>query len=109
MSAQAVVDLLAELPKAPEAPTEPSGVRVYRLVPEEEGAFHVEAVEDGVYRVRGRRVERMVAMTDLSSEEGTAHLQKQLARLGVFEALGHAGVEVGDTVHIGAWETEWGV
>jgi GTP-binding protein len=101
--------MLAELPKPPEAVTEPSGVRVYRLVPEEEGGFHVEAVEEGVYRVRGRRVERMVAMTDLSSEEGTAHLQKQLERLGVFEALGRAGVEVGDTIHIGAWETEWGV
>jgi hypothetical protein len=27
----------------------------------------------------------------------------------VFEALERAGVEVGDTVNIGAWETEWGV
>ena len=106
---QAVVDLLAELPKPAEAPVPQSGVRVYRLVPEEDGGFQVEAVEEGVYRVRGRRVERMVAMTDLASEEGTAHLQKQLERLGVFEALGRAGVEVGDTVHIGAWETEWGV
>jgi GTPase len=105
---QAVVDLLAELPKEAEAPKQ-TGVRVYRLVPEEKAGFQVEAVEDGVYRVRGRRVERMVAMTDLASEEGTAHLQKLLERLGVFEALGRAGVEVGDTVHIGAWETEWGV
>jgi Obg family GTPase CgtA-like protein len=51
----------------------------------------------------------MVAMTDLASEEGTTYLQKQLERLGVFEALERAGVEVGDTVTIGAWETEWGV
>ena len=101
--------MLAALPKPPEPAIEPNGVRVYRLVPEEADGFHVEAVEQGVYRVRGRRVERMVAMTDLSSEEGTAHLQKQLERLGVFEALGRAGVEVGDTIHIGAWETEWGV
>jgi Obg family GTPase CgtA-like protein len=48
-------------------------------------------------------------MTDLASEEGTTYLQKQLERLGVFEALEKAGVEVGDTVTIGAWETEWGV
>ncbi|MGI9148232.1 MAG: GTPase ObgE [Chloroflexota bacterium] len=106
---QTVADMLAQLPKPPEALTERNGVRVYRFAPEEEGGFVVEAVGDGVYRVRGRRVERMVAMTELSSEEGTAHLQKQLERLGVFEALGRAGVEVGDTVHIGAWETEWGV
>ncbi|HLZ31773.1 MAG TPA: GTPase ObgE [Chloroflexota bacterium] len=106
---QAVVDLLAELPKPAAAPAPQSGVRVYRLAPDEDGGFQVEAAEEGVYRVRGRRVERMVAMTDLASEEGTAYLQKQLERLGVFEALGRAGVEVGDTVHIGAWETEWGV
>jgi GTP-binding protein len=59
--------------------------------------------------VRGKRVERLVAMTDLDSEEGTDHLQKQLDRLGVFEALERAGVQVGDTVSIGEWETEWGL
>jgi Obg family GTPase CgtA-like protein len=51
----------------------------------------------------------MVAMTDLNSEEGVDHLQKLLERLGVFEALERAGVQVGDTITIGAWETEWGV
>jgi GTP-binding protein len=59
--------------------------------------------------VRGRRVERLVAMTDLDSEAGVEHLQQQLDRLGVFEALQRAGVDVGDTVLIGSWETEWGV
>jgi GTPase len=106
---QAVSDALAALPPPPPVP-EPGRVRVYRLAADEdEGGFHVEASEQGVYRVRGKRVERLVAMTDLSSEEGTAYLQKQLERLGVFEALERAGVEVGDTVHIGEWETEWGV
>jgi GTP-binding protein len=82
---------------------------VYRLAPEEDEGFQVEAAADGVYRVRGKRVERVVAMTDLGSEEGVDYLQKQLDRLGVFEALERAGVQVGDTVHIGEWETEWGV
>ena len=48
-------------------------------------------------------------MTDLASEEGVEYLQRQLDREGVFEALEGAGVEVGDTVQIGEWETEWGV
>jgi GTPase len=102
----AVARLLESLPREAEAP---SGVRVYRLAPEEEEGFQVEAVEEGMYRVHGKRVDRMVAMTDLSSEEGTDYLQKQLERLGVFEALERAGVEVGDTIQIGGWETEWGV
>ena len=59
--------------------------------------------------MRGKHVERLVAMTDLESDEGVTYLQKQLQRLGVFEALERAGVEVGDTVNIGEWETEWGV
>jgi GTPase len=103
----AVVRRLSELP--PEEPEAASGVRVYRLAPEEDETFQVEAVADAVYRVRGKRVERLVAMTDLDSEEGVAHLQRQLDRVGVFEALERAGVQVGDTVQIGDWETEWGV
>jgi GTP-binding protein len=102
----AVADALRRLPKAE---VTDAGMRVYRLAPDEDDDFRVEVLERGVYRVEGKRVERLVAMTDLASEEGTDHLQKQLERLGVFEALERAGVQVGDTVHIGEWETEWGL
>jgi GTP-binding protein len=102
----AVADLLRELPRPEDTER---GVRVYRLAPEEDEGFSVEQVNDGVYRVHGKRVERLVAMTDLSSEAGIDYLQKQLERLGVFDALQRAGVQVGDTVDIGEWETEWGV
>jgi GTP-binding protein len=105
----AVAQRLAQLPRAETRPTESKAIRVYRLPPEDEDAFTVGRGEDGVYRVRGRRVERLVAMTDLRSEEGLEHLQRQLARLGVFEALERAGVQVGDTVAVGDWETEWGI
>jgi GTP-binding protein len=104
---EAVAHTLAGLPRPAEPVT--SGVRVYRPAAEEESGFGVEAVEPGVYRVRGKRVERLVAMTDLNSEEGIEYLQRQLDRLGVFEALEQAGVQVGDTVAIGEWETEWSV
>jgi GTP-binding protein len=71
-----VATVLAELPK-PTTVDEPSHVRVYRLAPEEEEGFSVDSSPDGMYRVRGKRVERMVAMTDLNSEEGVDHLQKR--------------------------------
>jgi GTP-binding protein len=105
---EALSAVLASLPQ-PEAPATDHEVRVYRLAPREDEGFSVEAIEPDVYRVRGKRVERMVVMTDLNSEEGIDHLQKQLDRLGVFEALERAGVQVGDTVKMGEWETEWGV
>jgi GTPase len=104
----AVAEELSALPPA-EAEPESPGVRVYRLAPAVDEGFTVDVPEPGVYRVRGKRVERLVAMTDLESEAGVEHLQAQLARLGVFDALEQAGVTVGDTVLIGEWETEWGV
>jgi GTP-binding protein len=103
---EAVTHSLRDLPAEPEPA---SGVRVYRLAPDEDDGFYVEPVQDGVYRVNGKRVERLVAMTDLDSEEGTEHLQKQFERMGVFRALEQAGVQVGDTVQVGTWETEWGL
>jgi len=102
----AVADVLRNLPREPEPAT---SVRMYRLETPQDDSFRVEASEEGMYRVHGRRVERLVAMTDLSSEAGTDYLQKQLEPLGVFAALEKAGVQVGDTVLIGEWETEWGV
>jgi GTP-binding protein len=86
-----------------------TSARVYRLAPVADDGFEVAVEAPDRYRVRGRRVERLVAMTDLDSEAGVEHLQQQLDRLGVFEALERAGVDVGDTVLIGNWETEWGV
>jgi GTPase len=106
---RAVGDALAKLPKEPEESSGGPTVRVYRLGAEDDVTFKVERDEEGVYVVRGRKVERLVAMTDLASEEGVDYLQRQLQRLGVLEALENAGVGVGDTVRIGGWELEWGV
>ena len=58
--------------------------------------------------MRGKRVERMAAMTDPNSPEGVEHLQSQLARLGIVAALEQAGAQPGDTVRIGPIEVEWG-
>ena len=48
--------------------------------------------------MRGKRVERMVAMTNPDSTEGMERLEKQLRKLGVLEAL-EEGVQPGDNVH----------
>jgi GTP-binding protein len=63
--------------------------------------------EDGGFRVIGRRVERIVAMTDFENEEAAAFLQRQLKKLGVSDALTRAGVQAGDVVRIGKVELEW--
>jgi len=63
--------------------------------------------EDGVYVVRGRGVERAVAMTDLQNEDALRHLHYRLKRRGVLRALRSAGVPEGARVRIGAWEFEY--
>ena len=77
------------------------------LRPEPEDAYTIERTHEG-YVVRGRRVERLVAMTNPESEEGMARLEQQLRRLGVSQALEQAGVQPGDTVAFGKTTLEWG-
>ncbi len=69
-------------------------------------AFSVER-EDGAFRVRGRRIERLAAQTDFANEESAGRFQRDLARLGIDQQLRRAGVSERDTVRIGSTELEW--
>lgn len=80
-------------------------VKVFRPRPVREPL--VVTREDNAWRVSGRRVERAVVMTDFSLEEGVRFLYRQLARLGVTEALLKAGAKPGDVVRVGNTELEW--
>jgi GTP-binding protein len=86
-------------------PAEPAGVVVHRLGADRD-SFSVER-EDGAYRVRGRRIERIVAQTDFENEESAARFQRDLERFGIERELRRAGVGSGDLVRIGAHELEW--
>lgn len=77
------------------------------LRPQPDDAFTV-TVEGGVYVVRGKRVERMVNMTNQESEESMDRMQVQLEKMGITKALEAAGVKVGDTVRFGKVELFWG-
>src|SRR6266446_3293625 len=77
------------------------------LRPQLEDAFTV-TKEQGVYVVRGKRVERAVSMTNQESEESMDRLQVTLAKMSVTRALEDAGVKVGDRVRFGKVELYWG-
>jgi GTP-binding protein len=62
--------------------------------------FDVEKTETG-YRVKGRRIVRIVAMTDLENEDAVRYLHRRLERLGVIAKLREAGAQDGDEVEIG--------
>lgn len=63
-------------------------------------SFDVEKTETG-YRVTGRRIVRIVAMTDLENEDAVRYLHRRLERLGVIAKLREAGAQDGDEVEIG--------
>ena len=57
--------------------------------------------DDGTVRIAGREVVSLVDKLDLSTPEGVRALSIELGRLGVIEALRHAGVKPGWEVAIG--------
>ena len=87
-------------------PPEPAGVVVHRI----EGmgdAFSIDRDEDGMLRVRGRRIERIAAQTNFEVEESAERFQRDLVRLGIDAEIRRAGVASGDTVRFGEVELEW--
>jgi GTP-binding protein len=89
-------------------PEEPSGrreggdgVAVHRTYrPGAGDAFEVERVGPGHYRVRGERVERLMARHDTENEEAMRYVEERLRAIGVIRALTSAGFEPGDDVEI---------
>jgi GTP-binding protein len=94
---------LAELPPLPKIEVEGGPV----VTPEEDGSFTVERDEDGAWRVSGRRIERIVAMTKWEYYDAVLRFQRILEALGITAALRSAGVREGDSVRIGDKELEW--
>jgi len=70
------------------------------LRPVEDMHWDVEQTEEG-FKVSGKRIEKMVAMTNLESRDAVRHLHRRLERMGVIEKLREMGVEEGDSVEIG--------
>lgn len=76
--------------------------------PAEGSAFTIKREDGHVWRVRGKEIERIAAMTYFEFEDSLLRFQEVLERSGITAALNEAGVKVGDTVFIGDEELEWG-
>lgn len=92
------------LQEAPEPVIEPE-LPVYRVEADPK-AFTVERAPDG-WRVAGQAVERAAKMTYWEHFQSVRRFQRILETLGIDKALRQAGVQDGDTVHIGDFELEW--
>ena len=96
-----VAEMLKALPRKEIALPEAKVLR-----PREEEAFTI-VREDGAWRVRGAKVERLAAMTNWDLDEAVQRFHRIITRMGVTMALREAGVQIGDTVRIGKVELEW--
>jgi GTPase len=101
----ALADLL---PAADEldAPPDASGVVVHRLDAAPDRVT-VRRESEGVYRVIGRKIERLASQTNFEIEESADRFQRDLERSGADAELRRAGIRAGDTVLIGSVELEW--
>ena len=99
---QALLDELPDpLPAAEEALPE--------IVPEaDENRFEIVNLGDGEWRVTGIAIERTARMTNWDYYEAAMRFQRILRAMGIRDALGEAGVQEGDTVHIANVELIWG-
>ncbi|GAC1546439.1 MAG: GTPase ObgE [Vulcanimicrobiaceae bacterium] len=83
---------------APDAPR-------FILTPQE--AFTIAVDPDGTFVVSGDRIERLAAMTDFDTDEGLAHFEQVLAKMGVDKQLHEMGAREGDTVRIAEFEFDY--
>jgi GTP-binding protein len=72
--------------------------RVYR--PGADDGYRIERGGDGVFRVTGRGIERLIERHDIENEEALRYIEERLRQLGVIRALEAQGFEPGDDVEI---------
>ncbi len=95
----------AQLLKETPQPTPEAEVPVYRVEADPK-AFTITQEPDG-WRVSGPAIERAAKMTYWEHYQSMRRFQRILETLGIDKALREAGVQNGDTVHIGEFELEW--
>lgn len=97
------VRILDELPPLPPAEVEPILAN-----DEPDLSFTITRVGGG-YRVASKMLEKRVMMTRWDLEDSILSFQRMLLRSGISAALQARGVKVGDIVHIGDYDLEWGI
>ncbi|MDT8305324.1 MAG: GTPase ObgE [Anaerolineae bacterium] len=74
---------------------------------EDEEMWRIFRAGEGIWRVRGKRIERIAAQTYFEFDSTAQRFQRILDEMGISDALRQAGVSEGDTVIIGDEVLEW--
>jgi GTP-binding protein len=102
-----VAAILRDMPALKRTPDEgDEEPLVWPLPPVDENRYSVEREADG-WRVRGVRIERLLAMTNFAQDEALDRVQRVLEATGISDELVRQGVDEGDVVRIGRAELIW--
>jgi GTP-binding protein len=101
---QAAAAQLAAMPAPDRTPRDET--LTWPLPEVDERLFSVEP-EGAGWRVRGKRIERLISMTNFAQPEALMRIQRVLQASGISNALLAAGVQEGDPVYIEKAELIW--
>ncbi|MBS1964257.1 MAG: GTPase ObgE [Chloroflexi bacterium SZAS-1] len=101
---QAAAAQLAAMPLPTSNPTQEDLVWP---VPEVDERFFSVQPEGNGWRVRGKRIERLISMTNFAQTEALMRIQRVLEASGISAALLAAGIQEGDPVYIEKAELIW--
>ena len=97
--ARELMRLVPEHPVAPVSEDEPIAEhKLYR--PADDAGYSVERGRDGVLRVVGPAIERLLARHDIDNDEALRYVEDRLRKMGVIRALEQAGFKAGDDVEL---------
>jgi GTP-binding protein len=105
--AQLTQELAARLAAMPAPDRTPRDELLTWPLPEvDERLFSIEPEGQG-WRVRGKKIERLISMTNFAQSEALMRIQRVLQASGISDALLAAGVQEGDPVYIEKAELIW--
>lgn len=107
MPLYAIADLLENTPSFATVEEEMENSVLYTYEGDDEIGFEILNEGNGQWRVTGAKVERIVQMSSLGSDDGVKRFAQKMRNIGLDDALRVAGVEAGDTVAILDFEFEF--
>ena len=75
--------------------------KIFRPHLENPHYFSTEKIEEGIYRVTGKRIERLVDMTDLENHEAVFRVYDVMKKMGIQKELKKMGIKEGNKIRIG--------
>ena len=64
-------------------------------------------LEDGVFVVNSKRLERLTSMSDMEDHRVAIQIWSEMIKMGISKHLEESGIQPGDVIKIGNAEMEW--